>query len=331
MRKSSIKIGISLGDPAGVGPEVTLKAIKELGALDFIPVVFGRYEITQKHYPAFIKDYTIIDDHRGITPDISSNKYFFNIQSSLPVPTPGIGNTDTGSESRIYIDKTVEMWQEGVIDAVVTGPVSKGLIESSGCHFTGHTEYIAELINEEGPYMMMYSSEYRVLLVTTHVPVADIAGLIDAEKIYKTILIGHKSISAIDGDDVKIAVTGLDPHCGDNGAISDFDENVTKEAIRMARADGINIEGPFAADTLFMPNKWISYNLIVAHYHDQGLIPFKVLAFDSGVNVTLGLSIIRTSPDHGTAYDIAGKDAANCGSMVEAIKLAYSLARARQG
>ena len=230
-------------------------------------------------------------------------------------------------ESRLYIDNAVDLWKRGIVNALVTGPVNKAHIEKSGCRFTGHTEYIAGLINEKNPYMLMYSPDYRVLLVTTHIPVADISKNINAEKIYNTIIAGHNAIQLLDSDDsARIAIAGLDPHCGDDGAIGNFDAEITKEAVSRALQNGINIEGPFSADALFTPKKWKSYNLAIAHYHDQGLIPFKVLAFESGVNITLGLSITRTSPDHGTAYDIAGKNKANHKSMLEAIKLAHKLA-----
>jgi 4-phospho-D-threonate 3-dehydrogenase / 4-phospho-D-erythronate 3-dehydrogenase len=332
LNNRSIKIGITIGDPAGIGPEVTLKAINELKEPEIIPLVIGRSEVLQKIYPAILKDYTIIRKEKINPSDLfKSKKYIIDVASENPVPVPGNGSATTGLESRVYIDKAVNLWKEGVVDAIVTGPVSKAFIEKSGCPFTGHTEYIAKLIDEENPYMMMYSSVYRVLLVTTHIPVADISRMLDAEKIYNTIMTGHKAIKNLDNRNAKIAIAGLDPHCGDEGAIGNFDIEVTKKAVQKALNNGVNIEGPFAADTLFTPQKWKDYNLAIAHYHDQGLIPFKALAFDTGVNITLGLSIIRTSPDHGTAYDIAGKNKANHKSMLEAIKLAARLAGMRSG
>jgi 4-hydroxy-L-threonine phosphate dehydrogenase PdxA len=177
--------------------------------------------------------------------------------------------------------------------------------------------------------MMMFSKKYRVLLVTTHVPVSSVTSLINEKNIYNTIITGSAAISSIDRSEIKIAVAGLDPHCGDDGAIGDFDKNVTRKAVESARADGINAEGPLSADTLFIPGKWKTYNLAIAQYHDQGLIPFKMLAFDRGVNVTLGLSLVRTSVDHGTAFDIAGSGRASHMSMIEAVKLACKLRKNR--
>jgi 4-phospho-D-threonate 3-dehydrogenase / 4-phospho-D-erythronate 3-dehydrogenase len=332
LNNPAIKIGITIGDPAGIGPEVTLKAITKLRGHDLTPVVIGRADVLQKYFPDFLREFIIIRKEKIVPSDILPyKKYIIDIASKNPVPSPGRGSIATGLESRIYIDKAVDLWKQDIVNAIVTGPVSKAYIEKSGCRFTGHTEYIAKLINEENPYMMMYSPHYRVLLVTTHIPVADIPGMINTEKIYNTILTGHKAIKTLDDKNAKIAIAGLDPHCGDEGAIGNFDIEITGKAIQRALKDGVDIEGPFAADTLFTPQKWKAYNLAIAHYHDQGLIPFKVLAFDSGVNVTLGLSIIRTSPDHGTAYDIAGQNRANHKSMLEAIKLACRLARKKSG
>ncbi|MBN2401119.1 MAG: 4-hydroxythreonine-4-phosphate dehydrogenase PdxA [Spirochaetes bacterium] len=332
MNNPSIKIGITIGDPAGIGPEVTLKAVNELSMQDnnITPVVIARLDVLQQNYPKIFNEYLIINKNKiNISDIIPSKKNLVNISSDNPIPAPGKGSAITGMESRIYVDKAIDFWRQGIIDAIVTGPVSKANIEKSGCRFTGHTEYIAEMICEKNPYMLMYSPDYRVLLVTTHIPVADISKTINAEKIFDTILAGQNAVRLLDSKNAKIAIAGLDPHCGDDGAIGNFDSKVTKAAIQRALDEGINIKGPFAADTLFTPQKWKAYDLAIAHYHDQGLIPFKALAFESGVNITLGLSIIRTSPDHGTAYDIAGQNKANHNSMLEAIKLAYRLVRGK--
>ncbi len=331
MRKNIVKLGISLGDPAGVGPEVVLKAVKDIRQPELVPVLCGRFDIIERHYRSYAEDYTVIDSFEAIdTLDPQNKKLFFNIKSNSPVPAPGRGSSETGWESKTYIDTAVEMWKAGAVDAVVTGPVSKGLIERPGFHFTGHTEYIAGLINEKNPYMMMFSGFYRVILVTTHIPLSRVAAEINQEKIYRTILAGHEAVKTIDHGDVRLAIAGLDPHCGDMGAFGSFDMDVTEKAVAAARKSGIDIEGPFAADTLFLPDRWSSYSLVIAHYHDQGLVPFKVLAFDRGVNVTLGLPMVRTSPDHGTAFDIAGRGEAGHESMLRAIKLAASLVRGKR-
>ena len=329
MKRHNVRIGITIGDPAGIGPEVVLNALSGPYNVDIIPIVIGRCDLFFQYYPDLMHGYEVIEYNNAASHIFSNKKYLCNIPQDAPLPIPGKGNINTGIESKEYVDKAIELWKSGVLDAIVTGPVNKGFISRSGTHFTGHTEYIAESIQQKEPYMMMFSNDYRVILVTTHIPVSRITEQIDVGRIYKTIKAGHRAISSIDGGNVRLAITGLDPHCGDDGAISAFDMNVTRKAVLKAVADNINIEGPFAADTLFLPAKWKSYNLVIAQYHDQGLIPFKTLTFDSGVNVTLGLSLIRTSAAHGTAYDIAGKGIAECSSMKEAIKLAYKLAMKR--
>ena len=323
----TLNIGITIGDPAGIGPEVALKALRELkekeNRLRFI--LIGREKVLKNMYKDMLPEYTTVS---GIfVPERLGNlPLIYNVECDYPLPVAGQANVLTGAESKLYIDAALELWKAGHIDAIVTGPVHKGFIEKSGTPFTGHTEYMAGYIGEEFPFMMMFSPKYRTLLATTHVPLASAASLVTRERLVQVISAGYESIKLIDGADVKIAVTGFDPHCGDDGAIGDFDIKVTAKAVEDAKGLGIPVEGPFSADTLFMPEKWSAYNLVIAHYHDQGLIPFKMLAFDEGVNVTLGLSLVRTSVDHGTALDIAGKGIAKHNSMVEAIKLAAVLA-----
>ncbi len=328
MQKEALKIGITLGDPAGIGPEVALKAIENAGLHEnIIPVLIGRKEILSELYSPLFKDYLSADLSGNLS---SGKKYIFNVKSDSGIPLPGRGNINTGRESLNYIDAAVKLWKEKKIDAMVTGPVSKELIEKSGTRFSGHTEYIADKINEPDPYMMMFSENFRVLLISTHIPISQVCGNSSFEKIFKTISTGYKYIKAIDGMEPKIAIAGLDPHCGDGGAISSFDGEITLKAVVKAISKGIDVEGPVSADSLFRPEVWKKYNLVIAHYHDQGLIPFKMLAFNDGVNVTLGLSITRTSVDHGTAFDKAGKGTAGFESMTNAINLCYKLETGRR-
>lgn len=324
MRNEVLRIGITAGDPAGIGPEVALKAINALHDPAIIPLLIGREAVVKKNHPDIFVDYQAAGMPGGTLEE--GNKYIHDIHLDLAVPAPGRGSGETGREALACIDAGIDLWKAGAIDALVTGPVSKGLIEKCGVRFTGHTEYIAGRTGGAEPYMMMYSPRYRVILATTHVPVAEIPAHINAQRILEVLRVGYHSIRRIDGDGVTMAVAGLDPHCGDDGAIGIFDRDVTAPAIEAARREGMAVEGPFAADTLFLPGNWERYALVVAHYHDQGLIPFKMLAFDEGVNVTLGLPIVRTSVDHGTAFDIAGKNIARWRSMTEAILLARRLA-----
>ena len=330
MKNEITRIGVTLGDPAGVGPEISVKALQEIKGTGIQPVLIARKEVLRAQFPEFTEHAEIAASEEQLSSLLASqtgSSILYDVPLDLPLPTPGNGTVYTGSESRAYIDTAVSLWEHGHIDAIVTGPVSKGLIEKSGCPFTGHTEYIAEKINERDPFMLMFSDEYRVLLATTHLPLASVVPALSVARLLATIETGHRAIKAIDGKPGKLVITGLDPHCGDEGAIGKFDIHVTSEAVAQGRRKGIDITGPLSADTLFMPEKWRQFSLAIVHYHDQGLIPFKMLAFDNGVNITLGLSVIRTSVDHGTAFDIAGKNKASHSSMVAALITAQKLFR----
>ncbi len=317
-----------MGDPAGVGPEIALKAIQgsDYTTSRFIPVIIGSVAVLEACEPSCNANYTITTP-ANLKEKIQNTDgpVICDVPLSAATPVPGKGTINTGRESLRYVNNALDLWQAGTIDCLVTGPVNKSLIEKSGVAFTGHTGYIADYIGEKDPCMLMYSKKYRVMLVTTHIPLAHVSGEVTIEKIRHVTLTAYEAMSKLERRPANMAVCGLDPHCGDEGAIGTFDMEVTRPVIDELQDEGINISGPFAADTLFMSQNWEKYDCIVALYHDQGLIPFKVLAFDTGVNVTLGLSIIRTSVDHGTAFDIAGKGIAGHTSMAEAIDLAYSL------
>ncbi|MBP7901386.1 MAG: 4-hydroxythreonine-4-phosphate dehydrogenase PdxA [Spirochaetes bacterium] len=319
----NVRIGITLGCPAGVGGEVSLKALPHIEK-GISVVLIGRKSVIDSHYKNLLSGLDVVPFDEA-NPSLVS---FYDIESSFPVPELGKGSVDTARESISYIDASIDLWKQGKIDAVVTAPVHKGLIEKSGLKFMGHTEYFVEKIGEADPVMMMYSENLAVVLVTTHYKIADIPKLVTAEKIESTIRTADEALKKIRGRNPKIALAGLDPHCGDNGAIGTFDSEVSAGVVEKLKNE-IDVSGPYSADTLFMKSKWEQYDVAIAHYHDQGLIPFKILAFDKGVNVTLGLSLVRTSVDHGTAYDIAGKNLAGYQSMVEAVDLAALLVRGR--
>jgi 4-phospho-D-threonate 3-dehydrogenase / 4-phospho-D-erythronate 3-dehydrogenase len=319
------KLGITPGDPAGIGPEVLVRSLASFNNdFPFIPVIIARRETIEREFSR-----TPLGPLEPLPHAIEKTQpgriYLHELTFSHPLPQHGIGSLDSARESLACIDEALTLRKNGFIDAIVTAPVHKGLIEQSGTPFMGHTEYIAEKLGEPYPYMMMFSQKYRVILVTTHYQIRELASLITDDAIYRTIRAGHDALCKADHKAPRIAVAGIDPHCGDSGAIGMSDSLITKKAIEKARDEGIDVHGPFSADTLFMPSKWEQYDLAVAHYHDQGLIPFKMLAFESGVNVTLGLSVVRTSVDHGTAFDIAGKGLAQHTSMTEALLLAARL------
>ncbi len=330
MRNNTGIIGITMGDPAGVGPEICMKALPLLQKSGKIPLFIGRFDVLQKNIPFSgihtqpVTFSSVWDLKKSLPLQEKKQIYICDVHEGEELPEPGHGTVLTGAQSLNYIDTAIELWKEGLIDGIVTGPVSKSLIEKSGVPFTGHTEYIAEETGGD-PFMMMYSPEYSVILVTTHLPIQKVFDSITLFDIEKTIKTAYTALKRIRKREPKIAVAGLDPHCGDDGAIGTFDRDITKKAVSNKKKDGINVTGPFAADTLFIPDTWKQYDVAVAMYHDQGLIPFKMCAFDTGVNVTLGLPVVRTSVDHGTAFDIAGKGKASHTSLVEAFSLACLL------
>lgn len=332
-KEKTLRIGITPGDPAGIGPEIALKAVNDInstGDSGIIPVLIGGIDNFRRNYSSLAESYEII------TPDVlesepdPSKKYICPLEYKQGIHKPGKGTVESAAESLFYINNAVDLWKSGLIDAIVTGPVHKGLIERSGTPFAGHTEYIADRINEKDPLMLMYSPDYRVLLATTHIPVSQVAERLTKDYLIKIIKKGYESFCTIDDSPGQIAVCGLDPHCGDDGSIGTFDTEITTRTIETLKQEGVPLTGPVSADTLFLPEKWKTFSLAIALYHDQGMIPFKILAFEKGVNVTLGLSITRTSPDHGTAFDLAGKGSAIYSSMKEAILLARDLELNRQ-
>lgn len=329
----SARIAITLGDPAGVGPEIIEKSLHDPSLPNAAFTVIARAEFVKQRYPGLFRQCSVIAlSNLAELNAATSNaqRYIIDVPADFPLPAPGHGTAQTGAESLMYIDAAIDLWKKGLVDAIVTAPVSKSLIEKSGVPFTGHTEYFAQAIGEAKPFMMMYSPHYRVILCTTHIPINRVQDALSSERIAEVILAGRQALCAIDGKEPKIAVCGLDPHCGDDGAIGSFDSTITTKAIEQARSHRADAHGPFAADTLFLPERWKTFDLAVAQYHDQGLIPFKMLAFDTGVNVTLGLSLVRTSVDHGTAFDIAGKGIARHSSMIEALVLAEKMAKMKK-
>ena len=312
-------IGITMGDPCGIGPEVILKALSQdtLAMADF--VVIGCEKV-----------FCNVAENLGLKPPNGIN--FLNhdnisIQNtSCHKPSP-----ECGRASVEYILEGIRLATEEKIDALVTAPISKEAIKTAGFKFAGHTELLKEKTNSEDVVMLMVGGKLRVSFVTTHLAIKDVPHFINQENVFSTIrttATGLKQYFNI--DEPKIAVCGLNPHCGDGNRFGSEERDIIIPAIKHAQEIGIDCVGPISADIVF--NKAINgdFDVVIAHYHDQGTIPIKLHAFDSGVNVTLGAPIIRTSPTHGTAFDIAGKGIANPGSMIEAIKMAVKMAQTRR-
>lgn len=309
------RIAITIGDPAGVGPEIVLKAVKSpavLGLCQF--VIIGDLPVLERA----IEEMSLPFDHGAVEFIYTNTIKDKHFDRNMPTATNGIA-------SFTYIKKAVELAQTGYVDAVVTAPVSKEALNMAGFKWPGHTEMLAELTNTEDYAMMFYSDSLKVVLVTIHTALRDVPDLIKKGKTLKIIMLARCACDMMDIGHPRIAVAGLNPHAGESGMFGDEEIKEIIPAVKEAQAMGIPVSGPYPADTLFHRAYNGEFDIIVCMYHDQGLVPLKMVAFDKAVNVTVGLPIIRTSPDHGTAYDIAWKGIANPSSMIEAIKLAVRM------
>lgn len=315
--KKHKRIAITLGDPAGVGPEIALKSIlsKEIRRL-CEPVIIGdsvvlEEAISRLKLPADLKKTELID--------ISGIK-----EKGFEKRRP----TSIGGKSSVeYIKKAVELALNHSVDAVVTAPISKEALKMAGYKWPGHTEMLAEFTNTKDYAMMLCGGRLRVILVTIHTALKNVPALVTKKQVLKTIIFAKQTCDMMGIKKPRIAVAGLNPHAGEAGIFGNEEIKHIIPAITEARNAGIPVSGPFPADTLFNKAYKGEFDIIVCMYHDQGLIPLKMIAFDKGVNMTIGLPIIRTSPDHGTAYDIAWRGIANPSSMIEAIKLAVKMKR----
>lgn len=306
-------IGITLGDPNGIGAEIIVKALlcSELQEL-CTPLIFGDLGIVHeaKKLVGVNNEFDVIDVTNFSESDLTAGR------------ATGRG----GKASLEYINEAVRFALQGKIDAVVTAPISKEAIHLAGSKYPGHTEMLRDLTGASNVAMMFEGGRFRVVLVTIHCALSEVPRLITKDRVLSTIELTNKSLTRLFGiKEPEIVVCGLNPHAGEAGAFGNEESLHIVPAIEEAGRRGINITGPLPADTLFYYANQGKWDAVVAMYHDQGLIPFKMLSFDDGVNVTLGLPIIRTSPDHGTAYDIAWKGKANPSSMIAAIRVAVEL------
>ena len=309
------RIGITMGDPNGIGPEIIVKSLlcSEIQEM-CLPIVYGDVEVMNE------------------AKRLVGFKNEFNIKnlSNLSIDQLGIGkaNASAGGASVIYIKEAVKSALEGRLDAIVTAPISKESIHLAGFRYPGHTELLNELTDAGEVAMMFDGSEFRVVLVTIHCALSQVPKLITEERVFNTIGLTNRSlIDLFRISEPRIVVCGLNPHAGEAGAFGNEESLHIAPAVEKARRMGINVTGPMPSDTLFYMARQGRWDAVIAMYHDQGLIPFKMISFNEGVNVTLGLPIVRTSPDHGTAFDIAWKGKADPSSMISAIKLAVRLVK----
>ena len=285
------RIGITVGDPAGIGPEISLKAAAHPDVLAVCePVLYG---------PASDAELSAFDTGR-----ISAQ---------------------AGQAAYDAILHAVADARSGTIDAVATAPINKEAFAAAGIPWRGHTELLAHLTGSSRFAMMFYAAELRVVLATVHIALAEVPRALTAELLDATIALTADELPRFGHPRARLAVAGLNPHAGEHGVIGREEDELMRPAIEACRARGIDVDGPFPADTIFLRAMKGEFDAVIACYHDQGLIPVKMAAFGRAVNVTIGLPIVRTSVDHGTAFDIAGRGIADPGSLIEAIKLAAKL------
>ena len=285
------RVAITVGDPSGIGPEIAAKAAADpLVRMQCDPVLFA-------------------------PPD----------DRTFP---PGEVSADAGRASYDVIVRAVEAARARDVEAIATAPISKLAFARAGLPWKGHTDLLAHLCNASPVAMLFHAPQLIVVLATVHVPLAEVPKLLTVSGLLETIVLTADWLPRFGAAQPRIAVAGLNPHAGENGVLGSEDEAIIRPAVAEASGRGIQVSGPWPADTIFVRASHGEFDAVIACYHDQGLIPVKLLAFGQAVNVTIGLPIIRTSVDHGTAFDIAGKGVANPGSMIEAVLLAARLARA---
>ena len=329
-KKHKIKVGISVGDLSGIGIEIVLKTFEDSRMLDFCtPIIFASSKVVSHHKKVLDIDTSIhgIDSLNKIIPQKVN---LLNVWKEMVEVELGNPTETSGKYALISLDKAVEALKSEEIDVLVTAPIDKNNIQSETFAFKGHTEYLEDKLEGES-LMILTTDNLRVGLITGHIPLGEVAGKISPELIKKKVDIMYNSlIQDFNISKPKIAVLGLNPHCGDQGVIGTEDDEIVKPTLEDIQKKGRLVYGPFAADSFFGNENYKSYDGILAMYHDQGLTPFKTLAFGKGVNFTAGLNRIRTSPDHGTAFEIAGKGKADYNSFKEAIFMAIKLFKDRE-
>jgi 4-hydroxythreonine-4-phosphate dehydrogenase len=333
-------IGISMGEPNGIGPEVVVKALADPALHDAARfVVYGRNELlTLAADRAGIRPYWFrvaqgSDRARGaLLPPVTVVDFhevdFIPPHEAAPCRTGGHLSKQFVEEA--IADSLLDPTDTRHVDGVVTAPICKESWSMAGFRWPGHTELLAHRTKSKQHAMAFVSPQLKVVLATAHVPLMDVKNVLTIGRVHESIELGNELCRQLGVERPRIAVCGLNPHAGENGVLGDEDGRIIAPAIDVAVQQGINATGPHPADTIFIAAASGKYDLVVAMYHDQGLIPVKLLGWDKAVNITLGLPIVRTSPDHGTAFDIAGRNKADAGSMRRSIELAIDLATRRR-
>ena len=327
-----IRVGITHGDTNGVGYELILKTFAEPAILElFTPIIYGSPKAAAYHRKALDLqvDWRLVNSAADAQPGKLNMVACFDEEVNIEL---GKQSAEAGHAAVLSIDRALEEYQDGLLDVLVTAPVNKAAIHSCGCSFTGHTEYIQEKLGGDGEALMILLNEHlRVALTTTHTPLKEVAAAITKEHVEKKIRLFYESlrrdflVSA-----PRIAVLALNPHSGDDGVLGLEEKESIRPAVEAVVEDGIQCFGPYPADGFFGAGMYVHFDGVLAMYHDQGLAPFKALSNGDGVNFTAGLSLVRTSPDHGTAYDIAGQGVARENSFRRALYTAVDIFRNRE-
>lgn len=327
-----IKIGISIGDINGIGLEVIIKTFSDSRILEFCtPILFGSSKVISFHRKVLGIESFNFNPIKSADEAIHKKVNIVNCWSEDVKIDLGQSTETAGRYSLKSLESATEALFKNKIDALVTAPINKQNIQQAGFQFKGHTQYLTEQFDCKDSLMFLISSNIRVGIVTDHIPLKDVAQFISSEIINSKLLIMNESLKKDFGvDKPRIAVLGLNPHAGDNGLIGKEEEEKIVPAIKKAKEENIMVYGPYSADGFFGSGNYKNFDAILAMYHDQGLIPFKSLSFDEGVNFTAGLPVVRTSPDHGTAYDIAGKNLASEASFRQSIYGACDIFRRRK-
>ena len=338
MGSSDKPLALTLGDPAGIGPDITLLAwlAREQEALPAFALL-GDPDLMETRAAGLGLQVPIA----RITALGEASRHFADALPMLPLPLgalvrPGVPDVASVPAVQRSIEEAVRRALAGEAAAVVTNPISKATLYRGGFTFPGHTEYLASLAKHDDaaplPVMMLVGADLRVVPVTIHIPLKDVPGALSTDLILTTIEITAHDLGRLFGiARPRIAVTGLNPHAGEDGSLGREEIEIVAPAIAAARAKGLDVTGPHPADTLFHAGARKDYDASVTMYHDQALIPVKTIAFDTGVNVTLGLPFIRTSPDHGTAFSLAGTGKASPASLIAALRLAAVMSRTEAG
>ncbi|MBQ1226953.1 MAG: 4-hydroxythreonine-4-phosphate dehydrogenase PdxA [Alistipes sp.] len=330
MSDNRLKIGITQGDANGVGWEIILRTLADQRMTElFTPVVYGSKQAADFYSKLLNEEEGSVQFNVVSSAEESRRGKVNLVECGQINPQPGVASAEAGKAAVEALERAMADLKAGDIDAMVTAPIMKETAQSETFQFTGHTEFVASHLEGE-PMMIMCSDRLRVGLVTIHIPVSEVSQSISKEKILSSLTTLRQSLKADFGIvEPRIAVLSLNPHAGEGGMLGSEEQEIIKPAIEEAFQEGTLAFGPFPADGLFATGAYAKYDAILAMYHDQGLTPFKTLSPD-GVNFTAGLSEVRTSPDHGTAYDIAGKGEADPQSMRNAIYAAIDIVRNRR-